>query len=437
MLAAPDGWAVVTLGIKPFDARSFSGAKNGEPMWSYPNLWPGLHASHEAPLPGRPGELNGPTRLLGGLFEPKGSRAGPLWAVNCNHGNIYIFTTDGLFVATLFKDMREGKKWSMPVAERNMRLDGISLGEENFWPTLTQSSDGQVYLVDGARSSLVRLDGLGTIARLPDSDLVVTKSDLEKCNACLVETEAARQRAQGSGILEVAIRATPPVVDAKSDDWEGAGFVDIDKRGVKANFNSKSKPYDVTGALAVAGDRLYAIYRTAGEDQLLKNTGEMPIALFKTGGALDLMIGTDPSADPKRREPVPGDLRLLVTEVKGQPRATLYRAVVPGTKEKDKVPFSSPARTITFDKVEDVTAKLEFASSNGTYEFSIPLSVLGLKPAAGSTIKGDLGILRGTDGQTTARVYWANKATGITADVPSEAALTPGVWGNFHFQPSK
>ncbi len=437
MLAAPDGWAVVTLGMKPFDARSFSGAKDGKPMWSYPNLWPGLHASHEAPLPGRPGELNGPTRLLGGLFEPKGSGAGPLWAVNCNHGNIYIFTTDGLFVATLFKDMREGKKWSMPVAERNMRLDGISLGEENFWPTLSQTSDGLVYLVDGARSSLVRLDGLNTVTRLPESPLAVTKADLEKCNAYLVESESARQRAQGSGILEVSIRPAPPVVDGKSDDWTGARFADIDKRGVKANFNSKSKPYDVTGALAVAGDRLYALYRTAGEDQLLKNTGEMPIALFKTGGALDLMIGTNPSAKPDRREPVPGDMRLLVTTVKGMPRAMLYRASVPGTPEKEKVPFSSPSRTITFDKVEDVSAQIEFAAKDGTYEFSIPLNVLGLKPADGLTIKGDIGILRGTDGQTTARTYWANKASGITADVPSEATLTPGVWGTFHFQTAK
>ena len=28
-----------------------------------------------------------------------------------------------------------------------------------------------------------------------------------------------------------------------------------------------------------------------------------------------------------------------------------------------------------------------------------------------------------------ARVYWTNKATGITSDVPSEATLTPLLWG--------
>ena len=38
-------------------------------------------------------------------------------------------------------------------------------------------------------------------------------------------------------------------------------------------------------------------------------------------------------------------------------------------------------------------------------------------------------MLRGSGGQTTQRVYWSNKATAITADVPSEAELTPEAVG--------
>ena len=110
-------------------------------------------------------------------------------------------------------------------------------------------------------------------------------------------------------------------------------------------------------------------------------------------------------------------------------------AVVPGTKTADRVPFSSPSRTIHFDRVEDVTAQLTFAAGkDGNYEFAIPLATLGLKPAAGQTLAGDLGILRGDGARTTARVYWSNKATAITADVPSEAQLAPGLWGKFRFE---
>jgi hypothetical protein len=49
-------------------------------------------------------------------------------------------------------------------------------------------------------------------------------------------------------------------------------------------------------------------------------------------------------------------------------------------------------------------------------------------------LRGDIGVLRGEGNQTTARIYWSNKAAGITADVPSEAQLTPRLWGRWEFQ---
>jgi hypothetical protein len=432
-LTTTEGWTIGTYGILPFDKFSISGAKNGVAKWSYPDLWPGLHASHEAPRPDRAGELIGTTRLLGGLMDNKGSDSGPLWAVNSNHGMVYIFTSDGLFVATVFEAMRDGKRWSMPAAERGMSLKGLTLSEENFWPTITQTADGSVYMVDGGRSSVVKIDGLKDIHRLPDMDVTVTKSDMDKSRDYLVQIESMRQRTQGKGILKVDMNAKPITVDGKMDDWTGADWVDIDKSGVRANFNANSKPYDITASVALNGDRLYVAYRT-GENDLLVNSGEMPIALFKTGGALDLMIGADETASPDRLKPVVGDSRLLVTLVKGKPKALLYKGVVNGTKPNDKVPFSSPWRTITFDKVEDVTSQLQFAKANGNFEISLPLAVFGLKPKAGMTIKGDVGILRGDGVQTSARSYWSNKATGIVSDVPAEAELTPALWGTFEFE---
>ena len=431
ILAGDGGLTIVTLGVKPFHSHSISGLKNGVPLWSYPNPWPGLHASHEAAKPDHPGQVIGATRLLGGLLSPKGSDAGQLWAVNGNMGNMYVFTADGLFVATLFEDVRQGKLWRMPLARRNMKLENISLHDENFWPTWTQTPDGQIYVQDGANTSLVRVDGLKTIRRLPEMPLRVSADDLKSAQTYLVTAEALRQQAQGRGVLEVALHGAAPVVDGKLDDWAGAAWVDIDKSGVGANFNSDSKPYDITAAVAIAGDRLYAAFRT-GDAKLLQNSGEMPTAPFKTGGALDVMLGTNPKADPKRADPVEGDLRLLVTQVKGKPFALVYRAVVPGTKTP--VPFASPWRTITLDRVDDVSAQVQLAGADGNYEISIPLAALGLQAQAGLDLQGDIGVLRGDGTQTTARTYWSNKATGITADVPSEAMLTPQLWGKWEFK---
>ncbi|HCE42542.1 MAG TPA: hypothetical protein DET40_03220 [Lentisphaeria bacterium] len=435
------GNVVATLGIAPFPQHSISGGKPGSATWSYPSMWPGLHASHEAPKPKFPGELIGTTRLMGSFINPKGSDAGPVFALNTSMGAMYFFTSDGLFIATPFVDNRISESIRSPVTKRNMSLDGLSLGGENFWPMIAQTEDGRIYLVNGNHSIFERIEGLETIRRIPQMTIDVTAKDLEKAQKHMMEVEAQRKLEQGSGLMFVSVNAPEPALDGKVDDWPSTGWVDIDKSGSSAWFNANSRPYDIKGSVLVANGKLYAAWQT-GDAKLLRNSGEMPIAPFKTGGTLELMISANSAADPKRGEPVAGDIRLTVTQLKDpsdkkglavKTFAILYRPVVPGTKT-DKVPFSSPWRTIYFDSVDDVSDKVQLATDGkGSYEISVPLEVLGLMPKPGMRIKGDIGILRGNGSETLARTYWSNKATSIISDVPSEAALTPGLWGIWEF----
>lgn len=427
-LLGKDNWTVLTVAPKPFAPESIGGAYQGQAMWSYPSLWPGLHASHTAPVPDRPGQLIGTTRLLGTTVTPRGSDAGEIWAILGNKGNVYLFTTDGLFVATLFKDSRTAS-WSNIPAQRGMLLNDVSIGEENFWPSIAQTTDSLIYLVAG-NSSIVRVEGLEGIRRLPTRSLKVTPKMIQAAQTYFVQTEAQRQQSQGQNTLTVAIRQTPPTVDGKLDDWGKANWVTIDTRMRQTK-----------AAIAISGDRLYAAFKTDDPD-LLNNSGETLQNLFTTGGAFDLMLGTDANADPKRNRAVPGDARLLITRVKGKTAAVLYRPVVPGTTT-EPVSFSSPLRTIKFDQVDDVSERVMLASAaqttpgqkiEGNYEFSIPLAVLGLKPAALQVIRGDVGVLSGNGFQTRQRVYWSNKASGLTSDVPSEAELTPQLWGKWEFK---
>ncbi|MBN2475476.1 MAG: hypothetical protein JXB62_12770 [Pirellulales bacterium] len=426
-LAEPGGWTINTNASEPFSPYSLGGKFKGEPRWSYPSAWPGLHASHEAAVPDRPGLVVGHTRLLGGWVQ---GRAGPMFCINGNMGNMYLITADGLFVSTLFHDIRLRPNWAAPVAVRNMDVTDVSLHDENFWPSITQTPDGKVFLVDGGRTSLVRVDGLETLARLPEQTVTVTTDDLQRARDWFARTEARRQQQQGSGILRVPLRRTSPRVDGRLDDWPATtDWAFIDRRGTKANFNSNSRPYEVSAAVALTDTHLYAAWRTTEKD-LLNNSGETPNAPFKHGGCLDLMLATDPRAEPGRNAPVPGDQRLLITQIEGETRALLYRAKVPGVQEP--VAFSSPWRTITIDVVEDVTEQVTLATDKqGNFEMRVALAALHWQPKPGETYRADLGVLRGANGQTTQRVYWTNKATAITADVPSEAELTPKLWGKW------
>ena len=409
------GWTIATNAPAPFSPYGIGGIYQGEPRWSYPSAWPGLHASHEAMVPDRPGMVIGHTRLLGDCIQGK---AGPMFCVNGNMGNMYLFTADGLFVTTLFNDSRTKTKLATPVPIRDMDVTDFTLKDENFWPSITQTPDGKVFLIDGGFTSLIRVDGLDSIKPLPEQTITVTAADLEKARAWFVRAEAARQKTRGSGTLNVPVVKQAPVVDGKLADWPATtDWAPIDRRGTAANFNSNSKPYEVSAAVCINGDRLFAAWRTS-EKNLLANSGETPNALFKNGGCLDLMLQTDT------------DQRLLVTLVKGAPRAMLYRAKVAGTTQP--VAFSNPVRTINIDVVEDVTDRVVFAAGgDGNYEISIPLATLHWQPKPGETVRADLGVLRGSNFQTTQRIYWSNKATAITADVPSEAELTPKLWGKW------
>src|SRR4029078_7658316 len=122
-----------------------------------------------------------------------------------NMGNMYLFTADGLFVSTLFNDIRLRPNWAAPVALRNMDVTGVSLHDENFWPSITQTPDGRVFLIDGARTSLVRVDNLNTIKRLPAQSLTITPADLERAREWFVRAETNRQQSRGSGVLSVIL----------------------------------------------------------------------------------------------------------------------------------------------------------------------------------------------------------------------------------------
>jgi hypothetical protein len=132
-------------------------------------------------------------------------------------------------------------------------------------------------------------------------------------------------------------------------------------------------------------------------------------------------------------------LRLLLTVARGRPTAILYQKSVPGTPQAERVPFSSPWRTITFDRVRPAPA-VRLATgpiAGGAFlEAAIPWRLLGVQPRPGLKLRGDVGALFADSGGTTtvSRQYWSNRATGLVNDIPGEAELTPALWGTLVLQ---
>ena len=441
-LTGKGGWAVFTTAPQPFSNYGFAGVRDGKPLWTYPNIWPGLHPSHDAPVPSFPGEVLGATRLVGPPISPRKSDAGELWAVNSNKGVINLFTMDGLFVTTLFRDCRSAS-WAVPEAVPGMAVDALSLSEECFWPQITQMDDGEIYLQVGTNDGplrIVHVTGLDGIRRLPDLKIAVSEESLRAASESVRLAEAKRQEKRLPKKIRVPLLANKPTVDGKATEWKLANWAPIDSRRLHLG-DWGGRQIVTRAALAVSGERLYGFFET-DDSSLLKNAGTSLQTVFKTGGGLDVMVGAA-GADPQRMAPVAGDVRLLISMVNGKPVAMIYRPVAPGSGAKP-VDFTSLVKTVKIDQVEDVSSDLDLGSSLekdkegnvllATYEFSIPLARLGLNPADGLSIRGDVGILRGDGLRTMQRVYWNNKSSGLVSDTPSEAELIPGLWGTFQFQ---
>ena len=426
VLSFPDGGIVATGGgIAPFDKYSLCGDFNNQ-VWAYPNMWPGIHPSHNAPVPEKKSILVGTTRLLGPYFYPSRSSE-PLWALNSNHGMVYVFTEDGLLVTTLFEPMRSGKPFKMPLETKGLNLKNVTLGEENFWPTITGTATGEVYIVSGISGSIIKIEGLDSMRRVTGNYLSVTQADLQQCAALLTTTVTDAYDAK---IFKVPFK-NDIVTDGDLKDWGNARWMSLEARGTDAYFNATNRAYNIEASVAVTASFLMAAFKTEDKN-LIRNSGSALPGLFKTGGGLDIMIGAV-NAPYDRTKPAMGDMRLLIAEVSGRIKALLYKPVSPDS-HGPKVPFSSPWRTIKFDEVIDVSQYINVkASGTGNFEIAVPLNLLRLTSVKGKSIRADIGVLRGDGTQTIARSYWSNKNTAIVSDVPSEAELLPQFWGEWEF----
>ncbi|OPZ23593.1 MAG: hypothetical protein BWZ02_03161 [Lentisphaerae bacterium ADurb.BinA184] len=320
-----------------------------------------------------------------------------------------------MLAGRIFRDNRDPKRifWQMPEHERGMILDDLSQLEETFNGCFVRMrDDNRCYVVAG------------------------------KAEASIVEVLGVNEFRRHQGVAEVAQADL-----SQAEEWER----DDAKRRI-AETVRVADCYELPAyPVGEGGSR----FRVAFDDASLflavealsvgpfRNTGNRWDLLFKTGAAVDLLIGADETAESVRQAPVAGDRRLLLTVSADGPQAVLYDMVVPGTPEDKRWKVASPVgQTVVdvvrrLDGVELVHAEVwaDPARMEGyrgyIVEARIPLAELGFAAAEGLRLKMDLGILQAdADGGTTVRrFYWANPLALTVADIPSEARVQPDMWG--------
>ncbi len=256
--------------------------QKGAAHWSYPDHFNGVHGSAKAPPP-QPGLLAGTLHVIGQGTLPN---IGEFFAVSTNKGEVSLFTTDGLWIARLFRDNRYGRGFNLPKAERGMNLNDVSLNAEHFGGTFNQLADGRIFLVAGHNhNSVIRLDGLDHVRRM-DGDLIVSEAQ-----ALAAESATKESLAAGTEPKRLVIVRSPGgfKIDGDLSDW------------------SKLSPIVFTGTgehrakawLAYDPEALLIAFEVQGTRGMVNHEKDWKL-LFRAGDCVDLLLRTDPNT---RRRP--------------------------------------------------------------------------------------------------------------------------------------
>jgi len=414
-----------TNGLSALDAET------GRELWSYPNPYPGVHGSHEAPMP-QPGLIIGPLKIMGAAAELAGGN-GRVFAMRGNLGQDFYMTTDGLFIGTIFPDGRF-PSLSLPLKEEELvgaPMESYGGGSEPFMGWFGKQNDGKFRVLSGIgrQSAMVlELNGFEYIKRFTASPLDVTGKMLT-----IAATDNDARTSNAKKITDkhqvIAKVNQAPDISGKNSGWDKIPSFTIE---------STASGFKGNAQLGYDTDYLYLAINV-DDPSPWKNDGVDFLRLFKTGDAVDLQIGADAKAPANRTQPAMGDLRVVMANLNNEPTAILMRPVNPPAPKNLQKTYTSPVGIKKFDEVRILKGtKLSVMKNDRSYrlEVAISLKELGLKPIPGSEFRGDIGFISSdSDGRINiARTYWSNKATNLVSDEPNEAWLFPSFWGTFSWE---
>jgi DNA-binding beta-propeller fold protein YncE len=366
---------------------------------------------------------------------------------NSDAGDWFCYTGDGMLVGCIVGGPSGyGKKYfSMPEWEPGkLDLTDLRPGQEHYQGCVV-NTDGNVYAIAGHNHmSIVRVEGLESLQRMQGT-FAVSPDDINKTQEWQVQRALLAESRKEPKITR-AFYLDEPVVNITGvlDEWPADAFFTINETVIHS-LHFTDRMLTSQAAVAFDEDNLYVAYRSKTDGPFRNSTLDAPV-VFKGGDAAEISLAFDTKADPRRMSPVAGDMRIVFSLVKGKPSAVLFMPVDPKAPADKNHEYTSPVGKTNMDRVELLTdARVAMGTSTmkgggtqvlqmWTLEAAIPWKSLGVTaPKPGVRLRGDMGILQADGGgmRTINRLYWAGKSQTVVADLPSEARLTPSLWGDF------
>ncbi|MBE3069109.1 MAG: hypothetical protein IMZ66_02625, partial [Planctomycetes bacterium] len=385
---------------------------SGKLLWAYPDNFVGVHGSHNACPP--------TVGMIRGSFDPCGvarlpDPIGNLWIIATNVGEWHILTERGYYLTRLFQPDPLKVEWPADaVPGAVMDNCPCGMGGEDFGGSVAQTADGRLFIQAGKTAFWnVEVVGLDTVRALKGGQVKISEGDVKKAEAIRV---GQLQAVVGTRRLMVR-RLTPTFTGDLEKDFKGAEVIRY----------KKQDDAEVRSAAAWDDRCLYLAWDVRDKTPWANGAG-LPEFLYCKGDTVDFQLATDPKADPKRDKAGPGDLRLSIGNLKGTPTAVLFRRVA---KEKHPKTFSSgvvksyPMESVTV--IEGAKIEVKVHGDRYVVEAAVPLAALGLAPADGLVLGGDLGVTHGDPAgeDTVLRTYWNNQHTGIVNDEVFELMMEP------------
>ncbi|MCJ8332062.1 MAG: hypothetical protein HRT89_19300 [Lentisphaeria bacterium] len=398
------------------------GYKNGKRIWFYPASYdvngmnvgafqPGLITNQF----GVSGEGNAHVGDLGEFF-----------VTHANNGRLSIWSTDGFLAGqiTLHLKDRRSRRWSSKSFKKGAKYDGLTIGQEHFHNFFGQTTDNRYFFIAGGDiTGLFEVTGWEKFKRIKGT---VTVTGGPPPVAAAATSKPVKKDSKGGNVSTSTTLMTAALVKTPR----------LDGKGSKYSTPYYSIPGKGKFKMGYTANNLVFLWEIHGGGPI-RNIGEEFVRYFKTGSSVDVKLSTNPNANHSSNKPVAGDIRILVTKVKGKRVAVLYRPIASSGKPWS---VSTPAGgTASFQDVrilKKALIRIKQLKNSYSVEVAVPYTALGMKPVKkGLKLKFDWGVYSTAEGNLpTMRNYWANKKAVGVKDEPTEARFQPKFWGTVHFQ---